>query len=38
MSNGRTRSDLEFSILDSETAAAGLEQLAAASWLEELAA
>ena len=38
MSNGRTRSDLEFSIPGTETAAAGPEQLAAASWLEELAA
>lgn len=35
MSNGRTRSNFEFSVLGSETAAAGPEQLAAASRLEE---
>lgn len=34
MSNGRTRSNFEFSVLGSETAAAGPEQSAAASQLE----
>lgn len=38
MSNGRTRSNVKFSVLGSETAAAGPEQPAAASRLEESAA